>query len=117
MEPTSDVIICQPYACRGQMSKWGAHVRSAVRRRGRTRGVPPIAPPGTSVKAGLPFTFPWKWLAQLAGVAGLYFALSRFWDIAAGGGGGGAGGWGPPRPGGGRPLLGGGLPPPPAGPR
>src|SRR5439155_15258964 len=83
MEPTSDVIIYQPYACRGQMSKWGAHVRSAVRRRGRTRGVPPIAPPGTSVKAGLPFTFPWKWLAQLAGFAGLYFALARFGNIAA----------------------------------
>src|SRR6266513_2120561 len=83
MEPTSDVIICQPYACRGQMSKWGAHVRSAVRRRGRTRGVPPIAPSGTSVKAGLPFTFPWKWLAQLAGFAGLYFALARFGNIAA----------------------------------
>src|SRR5256885_1544998 len=82
MEPTSDVIIYQPYACRGQMSKWGAHVRSAVRRRGRTRGVPPIAPPGTSVKAGLPFTFPWKWLAQLAGFAGLYFALARFGNIA-----------------------------------
>src|SRR5437762_1557791 len=83
MEPTSDVIICQPYACRGQMSKWGAHVRSAVRRRGRTRGAPPIAPPGTSVKAGLPFTFPWKWLAQLAGFAGLFFALARFGNIAA----------------------------------
>src|SRR6266513_1805105 len=82
MEPTSDVIIYQPYACRGQMSKWGAHVRSAVRRRGRTRGVPPIAPPGTSMKAGLPFTFSWKWLVQLAGFAGLYFALARFGNIA-----------------------------------
>src|SRR5256714_2950001 len=83
MEPTSDVIIYQPYACRGQMSKWGAHVRSAVRRRGRTRGVPPIAPPGTSVKAGLPFTFPWKWLAQLAGLAGVDFALARCGKIGA----------------------------------
>ena len=35
------------------------------------------------MKAGLPFTFPWKWLAQLAGFAGLYFALARFGNIAA----------------------------------
>src|SRR5256885_15185426 len=96
MEPTSDVIIYQPYACRGQMSKWGAHVRSAVRRRGRTRGVPPIAPPGTSVKAGLPFTFPWKWLWPLPRVGGLVFAPAPFWDNAAGRGGGGAGGVAPP---------------------
>src|SRR5947207_8786670 len=82
MEPTSDVIIYQPYACRGQMSKWGAHVRSAVRRRGRTRGVPPIAPSGTSVKARPTFAVSWKWLAQLAGFAGLYFALARFGNVA-----------------------------------
>src|SRR5204863_7564019 len=87
MEPTSDVIIRQPYACRGQMSKWGVHVRSAVRRRGRARGVPPIAAPGTSVKAVLPFTFPWKWVAQLAGFAGLYLGLAGFGNIAAGAGG------------------------------
>src|SRR2546430_4530969 len=104
MEPTSDVIIYQPYACRGQMSKWGAHVRSAVRRRGRTRGVPPIAPPGTSVKAGLPFTFPWKWLAPPAGVAGLYFAPVPLLDNPAGAGGGGRAGVAPPPPGRPRPL-------------
>src|SRR5436853_2511900 len=34
------------------------------------------------MKAGLPFTFSWKWLAQLAGLAGLYFALARFGNIA-----------------------------------
>jgi PAS domain S-box-containing protein len=34
------------------------------------------------MKAGLPFTFSWKWLAQLAGFAGLYFALARFGNIA-----------------------------------
>src|SRR5438270_13092779 len=34
------------------------------------------------MKAGLPITFSWKWLAQLAGFAGLYFALARFGNIA-----------------------------------
>src|SRR6266480_1947415 len=34
------------------------------------------------MKAGLPFTFSWKWLAQLAGFAGLYFALARFGNVA-----------------------------------
>src|SRR5438270_3430642 len=65
------------------MSKWGAHVRSAVRRRGRTREIPPVAPSGTSMKARLPFAISWKWFAQLAGFAGLYFALARFGNIAA----------------------------------
>src|SRR5437879_10907336 len=79
--------MCQPYArpkreaCRGQMSKWGAHVRSAVRRRGRTRG-PPIAPSGTSVKARLPFAISLKWLGQVVALAGLYLALARFGNVA-----------------------------------
>src|SRR5205807_6851414 len=34
------------------------------------------------MKAGLPITFSWKWLAQLAGFAGLYFALARFGNVA-----------------------------------
>ena len=34
------------------------------------------------MKAALPFTFSWKWLAQLAGFAGLYFALARFGNVA-----------------------------------
>jgi len=34
------------------------------------------------MKAGLPFTFSWKWLAQLAGFAGLYFAFARFGNVA-----------------------------------
>src|SRR5439155_2512154 len=59
--------VCSPQAggCRSQMSKWGAHVRSAVRRRGRSREAPSAAPPGTSVKARLPFAISWKWLGQV----------------------------------------------------
>jgi integral membrane sensor domain MASE1 len=34
------------------------------------------------MKAGLPFTFSWKWLARLAGFAGLYFALAPFGNVA-----------------------------------
>jgi len=34
------------------------------------------------MKAGLPFSFSWKWLAQLAGFAGLYLALARFGNVA-----------------------------------
>src|SRR6266480_6028034 len=34
------------------------------------------------MKARLPFTFSWQWLAQLAGFAGLYFALARFGNVA-----------------------------------
>ena len=34
------------------------------------------------MKAGLPFTFSWKWLAQLLGLAGAYFALARFGNVA-----------------------------------
>src|ERR1044071_2420584 len=64
------------------MRKWGVHVQSAVRRRGRTREGLPVAPSGTSVKAGLPFTFSWKWLAQVLGLAGAYFALARFGNVA-----------------------------------
>src|SRR5882762_8448279 len=64
------------------MSKWGAHVRSAVRRRERTRGVPSVAPSGTSVKARLPFAISWKWLGQVVALAGLYLALARFGNVA-----------------------------------
>src|SRR5207302_9502547 len=34
------------------------------------------------MKAALPFTFSWKWLAQLAGFGGLYFALAVFGNVA-----------------------------------
>ena len=34
------------------------------------------------MKAGLPFGFSWKWLAQVIGFAGLYFALARFGNVA-----------------------------------
>src|SRR5882762_9295512 len=34
------------------------------------------------MKAGLPFSFSWKWFAQVIGVAGLYFALARLGNIA-----------------------------------
>src|SRR5437762_5552717 len=64
------------------MSKWGAHVRSAVRRQGRTREAPSVAPSGTSVKARPPFAISWKWLAQLAGFAGLYLALARYGNVS-----------------------------------
>src|SRR5882762_4025647 len=64
------------------MSKWGAHVRSAVRRRERTRGVPSVAPSGTSVKARLPFAISWKWLGQVVALALLYLALAPFGNFA-----------------------------------
>src|SRR5205809_7346593 len=70
MEPASGEM-CQPYArpkregCRSQMSKWGAHVRSAVRRRGRTREAPFVAPPGPWVKASLLFASSLKWLGKV----------------------------------------------------
>src|SRR5437016_1776270 len=84
--------MCQPYArpkregCRSQMSKWGAHVRSAVRRRGRTREAPSVAPPGTSVKARLPFAISWKWLGQVvallaASVTERRQAQSALWQV------------------------------------
>src|SRR5882762_9264714 len=34
------------------------------------------------MKAGLPFSFSWKWFAQVIGLAGLYFALARFGNVA-----------------------------------
>jgi len=34
------------------------------------------------VKAELPFTFSWKWLAQVLGLAGAYFALALFGNVA-----------------------------------
>src|SRR6266853_5407594 len=34
------------------------------------------------MKASLPFAISWKWLAQRAGFAGLYFALARFGNVA-----------------------------------
>src|SRR5438046_3069749 len=91
MEPASGEM-CQPYArpkregCRSQMSKWGAHVRSAVRRRGRTREAPSVAPPGTSVKARLPFAISWKWLGQVvallaASVTERRQARSALWQV------------------------------------
>src|SRR4029077_631833 len=65
------------------MSKWGAHLRSAVRRQGRTRGGPSIAPSGTSVKARLPFAIPWKWIGQVVVLAGSYLALAPFGNVSA----------------------------------
>src|SRR2546430_12302453 len=84
--------MCQAYArpkregCRSQMSKWGAHVRSAVRRRGRTREAPCVAPPGTSVKARLPFSISLKWLGQVvallaASVTERRQAQSALWQV------------------------------------
>jgi PAS domain S-box-containing protein len=35
------------------------------------------------VKAGLPFTFSWKWLAQVLGLAGSYLALAPFGNVSA----------------------------------
>src|SRR6266480_4347168 len=68
------------------MSKWGAHVRSAVRRRGRTREAPSVAPPGTSVKARLPFAISLKWLGQVvallaASVTERRQAQSALWQV------------------------------------
>src|SRR6266480_6811240 len=47
------------------MSKWGAHVRSAVRWRVLSREAPSVSPPGTWVKARLPFAISLKWLGQV----------------------------------------------------
>src|SRR5204863_691462 len=43
---------------------------------------PSVAPSGTSVKARPPFAISWKWLAQLAGFAGLYLALARYGNVS-----------------------------------